>query len=123
MAFNDLKTEGGACSGARDAQGLMAAYNKQVKRNPAMISSSCMRLWVLVASQSLQAPMTAIRRNVQVMMGILPVALFSNGHTFYVQHLQDRLDDGLSPYAVHATFQYGVCPPFLMNSSTSIRAL
>jgi hypothetical protein len=46
----------------------------------------------------------------QVMMGILPVALFSNGHTFYVQHLQDRLDEGLEPYAVHATFQYGAAP-------------
>jgi len=45
------------------------------------------------------------------MMGILPVVLFSNGHTFYVQHLQDRLDQGLEPYAVHATFQYGLCPP------------
>jgi len=48
--------------------------------------------------------------NGKVLMGILPVALFSNGHTFYVQHLQDRLDPGLKPYAVHATFQYGGTP-------------
>jgi hypothetical protein len=45
----------------------------------------------------------------KVLMGVLPVALFSNGHTFYVQRLQDRLQD-LQPYAVHATFQYGGTP-------------
>lgn len=33
VAFNDLKTEGGSCGGGRDAQGLMASYNKQVRTN------------------------------------------------------------------------------------------
>eukprot|EP00238_Polyblepharides_amylifera_P015245 CAMPEP_0196588754 /NCGR_PEP_ID=MMETSP1081-20130531/61632_1 /TAXON_ID=36882 /ORGANISM="Pyramimonas amylifera, Strain CCMP720" /LENGTH=486 /DNA_ID=CAMNT_0041911357 /DNA_START=350 /DNA_END=1810 /DNA_ORIENTATION=+ len=46
----------------------------------------------------------------KVRMGILPVVLFSNGHTFYVQKLHHRLQSGLEPYAVHATFQYGGTP-------------
>mmetsp|Transcript_32904 Transcript_32904/g.71762 ORF Transcript_32904/g.71762 Transcript_32904/m.71762 type:complete len:460 (-) Transcript_32904:127-1506(-) len=48
--------------------------------------------------------------NNKVSMGVLPVALFSNGHTFYVQRMHDELDRGLHPYAVHATFQYGGTP-------------
>ncbi|KAK3248186.1 hypothetical protein CYMTET_42340 [Cymbomonas tetramitiformis] len=48
--------------------------------------------------------------NNKVKMGILPIALFSNGHTFYVQRLQDRLPPGIEPFAVHATFQYSGTP-------------
>ncbi|CAK0784493.1 hypothetical protein CVIRNUC_007697 [Coccomyxa viridis] len=37
-------------------------------------------------------------------IGILPVALFASGHTFFVQRLHERM--GLQVYCVHATFQY-----------------
>ena len=37
-------------------------------------------------------------------IGILPVALFASGHTFFVQRLHERM--GLEVYCVHATFQY-----------------
>ena len=36
--------------------------------------------------------------------GLLPLAGFANGHTFFVQQLQ--LQSGLWPYAVHATYQF-----------------
>ena len=42
--------------------------------------------------------------NSTLKMGILPVALFAGGHTFYVQRLAETL--GLKAYAAHATFQY-----------------
>ncbi|KAG1662326.1 hypothetical protein FOA52_011484 [Chlamydomonas sp. UWO 241] len=41
-------------------------------------------------------------------MGILPVALFASGHTFFTQRMWQRL--GLKPYAVHATFQFAGTP-------------
>lgn len=41
-------------------------------------------------------------------MGILPVATFCSGHTFFVQHMADVL--GLEPYVVHATFQFSGTP-------------
>jgi len=41
-------------------------------------------------------------------IGVLPVAQFSNGHTFYVQRTHTQHE--LAPYAVHATFQYGGTP-------------
>eukprot|EP00958_Prasinococcus_capsulatus_P027188 scaffold5297_cov374-Prasinococcus_capsulatus_cf.AAC.13 len=41
----------------------------------------------------------------RVKIGILSVALFGSGHTFFVQKLYER--QGVQPYAVHATFQYG----------------
>ena len=44
----------------------------------------------------------------KVKMGVLPVTAFSNGHTFFVQRLHERLN--VQPYAVHATFQYGEPP-------------
>ena len=37
-------------------------------------------------------------------MGVLPVALFASGHTYFVQRLHERM--GLEVYCVHATFQY-----------------
>lgn len=37
-------------------------------------------------------------------IGILPVALFASGHTYFVQRLHERM--GLEVYCVHATFQY-----------------
>ncbi|CAI5486608.1 unnamed protein product, partial [Closterium sp. Naga37s-1] len=37
-------------------------------------------------------------------LGILPVALFCSGHTYFVQHLYRRV--GVEPYAMHATFQF-----------------
>ncbi|GJP48131.1 hypothetical protein CLOM_g7409 [Closterium sp. NIES-68] len=37
-------------------------------------------------------------------LGILPVALFCSGHTYFVQHLYRKI--GLEPYAMHATFQF-----------------
>ncbi|CAI5476557.1 unnamed protein product [Closterium sp. Yama58-4] len=37
-------------------------------------------------------------------LGILPVALFCSGHTYFVQHLYRKV--GLEPYAMHATFQF-----------------
>ncbi len=41
-------------------------------------------------------------------MGILPVALFASGHTYFVQRLHEQM--GLEPFAVHATFQYSGTP-------------
>ena len=41
-------------------------------------------------------------------MGVLPVALFASGHTFFVQRLHERL--GLPVIAVHATFQFSGTP-------------
>lgn len=41
-------------------------------------------------------------------MGILPVALFASGHTYFVQRLHEHM--GLDVYAVHATFQYSGTP-------------
>lgn len=41
-------------------------------------------------------------------MGVLPVALFASGHTFYVQDLAERM--GLEPYVVHGTFQFSGTP-------------
>ena len=41
-------------------------------------------------------------------MGILPVATFCSGHTFFVQRMADVL--GLQPYVVHATFQFSGTP-------------
>ena len=37
-------------------------------------------------------------------IGILPVALFASGHTYFVQRLHERM--GLEVYCVHATFQF-----------------
>ena len=40
-------------------------------------------------------------------MGVLPVASFANGHTFFVQeHHVHHPEDG-APYSVHTTYQYG----------------
>lgn len=41
-------------------------------------------------------------------VGILPVALFASGHTYFVQRLHEQM--GLEPFAVHATFQYSGTP-------------
>jgi hypothetical protein len=41
-------------------------------------------------------------------MGVLPVALFASGHTFFVQRLAER--QGTPAYAVHATFQFSGTP-------------
>ncbi|EIE21596.1 hypothetical protein COCSUDRAFT_17381, partial [Coccomyxa subellipsoidea C-169] len=41
-------------------------------------------------------------------VGILPVALFASGHTYFVQRLHEQM--GLDVYAVHATFQYSGTP-------------
>jgi len=41
-------------------------------------------------------------------MGILPVALFAGGHTFFAQRMAERA--GREPYAVHATFQFSGTP-------------
>ena len=38
-------------------------------------------------------------------IGILSVALFGSGHTFFVQRLYER--QNVKPYALHATFQFG----------------
>lgn len=38
-------------------------------------------------------------------VGVLPVATFSGGHTFFIQRLHEV--QMVEPYAVHATFQYG----------------
>lgn len=37
-------------------------------------------------------------------MGILPVATFASGHTFFVQRMHERLKQ--KAYVVHATFQF-----------------
>lgn len=42
------------------------------------------------------------------LFGILPVATFCSGHTFFVQRMPDKL--GLDPYVAHATFQYSGTP-------------
>ena len=39
-----------------------------------------------------------------LLAGVLPVALFASGHTFYVQNLAARM--GLEPYVAHNTFQF-----------------
>lgn len=40
----------------------------------------------------------------KLLVGILPVALFASGHTFYIQDLAKKM--GLEPYVVHGTFQF-----------------
>ncbi len=40
--------------------------------------------------------------------GILPVATFCSGHTFFVQRMPAKL--GLDAYVAHATFQYSGTP-------------
>ena len=40
-----------------------------------------------------------------VLAGVLPVALFASGHTYFVQRMAHRMRT--TPYMVHATFQYG----------------
>ena len=47
-------------------------------------------------------------KKMRVKMGALPVSLFANGHTYYVQRLHER--ERKNAYAVHATFQYGGTP-------------
>ncbi|OUS46581.1 nucleotide-diphospho-sugar transferase-domain-containing protein [Ostreococcus tauri] len=45
--------------------------------------------------------------NNTIRLGVLPVAQFSNGHTFFVQeHHVHHPEDG-EPYSVHMTYQYG----------------
>ena len=41
-------------------------------------------------------------------MGILPVALFASGHTFFVSRLHEQLR--VQPYVVHATFMFSGTP-------------
>lgn len=40
----------------------------------------------------------------KLLAGVLPVALFASGHTFYVQDLASRM--GLEAYVAHNTFQF-----------------
>lgn len=42
------------------------------------------------------------------LFGILPVATFCSGHTFFVQRMPEKL--GLDAYVAHATFQYSGTP-------------
>ena len=42
------------------------------------------------------------------LFGILPVATFCSGHTFFVQRMPEKL--GLDPYVAHATYQYSGTP-------------
>jgi len=44
----------------------------------------------------------------KINLGILPVSIFASGHTYFVQRLADRL--GMTPYVVHATFQFSGTP-------------
>ena len=44
----------------------------------------------------------------KLLMGVLPVATFCSGHTFFVQRMAEGL--GLEPYVVHATFQFSGTP-------------
>ena len=44
----------------------------------------------------------------KIKLGVLPVALFNNGHTYFAQRLPELLE--LNPYAMHATFQYEGTP-------------
>jgi arabinosyltransferase len=41
-------------------------------------------------------------------VGVLPVATFASGQTFFVARLHEQL--GLAPYVVHATFQFSGTP-------------
>lgn len=43
-----------------------------------------------------------------LVVGILPVALFASGHTFFVSRLHEQLS--LQPYVVHATFMFSGTP-------------
>lgn len=43
-------------------------------------------------------------RSGTVTIGILPVATFCSGHTYFVQRMPQRR--GVLPYSVHTTFQY-----------------
>ncbi|GMH44067.1 hypothetical protein BSKO_12001 [Bryopsis sp. KO-2023] len=40
----------------------------------------------------------------KLLMGLLPNAVFTSGHIYFVQHLPKKM--GYDPYLVHATFQY-----------------
>lgn len=46
--------------------------------------------------------------NGNLVVGILPVSIFANGHTFFVSRMHEKL--GLDPYVVHATFQFSGTP-------------
>jgi len=46
--------------------------------------------------------------NHSVAIGVLPVASFASGHTYFVQNLFEVKQ--VKPYAVHTTFQYGGTP-------------
>lgn len=41
----------------------------------------------------------------RIAAGLLPASTFENGHTFFVQHLPQRL--GVQPFAVHASYIAG----------------
>mmetsp|Transcript_12700 Transcript_12700/g.32437 ORF Transcript_12700/g.32437 Transcript_12700/m.32437 type:complete len:620 (-) Transcript_12700:214-2073(-) len=43
--------------------------------------------------------------NGKVIGGVLPLALFCGGHSYFVAQMPQRL--GVQPYSVHTTFQYG----------------
>lgn len=42
----------------------------------------------------------------QLRVGVLPIALFTNGHVFFVQH-DELLRRGHEPLSMHATYQFG----------------
>ena len=59
--------------------------------------------------------------NNTIRMGVLPVALFSSGHTFFVQeHHVYHPEDG-APYAVHMTYQYGDSSKFAYGKRERLR--
>ena len=44
--------------------------------------------------------------NGTIMIGILPVATYCSGHTYFVQRMPQRKSPPIEPFTVHTTFQY-----------------
>jgi hypothetical protein len=84
-AFNDLFRRG---VGKELPNRLFMAYDVR----------SCSSLCRLSVQLTLSTAQGTLR------VGILPVATFASGHTFFVQRLHEKLK--LKPYVVHATFQF-----------------
>jgi hypothetical protein len=44
--------------------------------------------------------------NGTITIGILPVATYCSGHTYFVQRMPQRMTPPIEPFTVHTTFQY-----------------
>jgi hypothetical protein len=92
---------------------LVRAWLRSVSSNPRNTwdqasFNSLARIGLLRDNPSLSDRRLFRAFNAQVVGGILPLALFAGGHSHFVSRLAWR--QGLDPYSVHTTFQYGGAP-------------